>query len=269
MTLERLEGNNNCRAIFDQAGQSSNRQSEIGNKKKARVLSRRGRFCYGLGETPMSLHRARNSISKLYAKIRQMEPFRTHTGKIAVVDADNIDTDRIIPARFLSRVSRSGYGELLFNDVRGDTFPLDQPQAKGASILVVGSNFGCGSSREHAVWAIQQAGFQAVVSRTTPEIPGYSDIFRQNSANCGLLLVELPADQHAALSGAGSGAEATIDLVNQLVSINGQSLKFDINQVTKEALVNGRDLIGTTLVYDDQIAAYEKNADLYVPALAQ
>ena len=202
-------------------------------------------------------------------KSRQMEPFRTHTGKIAVVDADNVDTDRIIPARFLSRVSRSGYGELLFSDVRGETFPLDQPSAKGATILVVGTNFGCGSSREHAVWAIQQAGFKAVVSRTTPESPGYSDIFRQNAANCGLLLVELSADQHAVLAGAGSGAEATIDLPNQSIAVHGQTLKFDINQVTKQALIEGLDLIGTTLVYNDKIAAYEKSADLFVPAQAQ
>lgn len=198
-----------------------------------------------------------------------MEPFATHTGKIAVVDADNIDTDRIIPARFLSRVSRSGYGELLFNDVRGDNFALDQPAAKGASILVVGTNFGCGSSREHAVWAIQQAGFKAVVSRTTPESPGYSDIFRQNAANCGLLLVELPADQHAVLASAGSGAEATIDLPSQTVKVNGRTLNFDINQVTKKALIDGLDLIGTTLVYNDKIADYEKSAELYVPAQAQ
>lgn len=198
-----------------------------------------------------------------------MEPFRTHTGKIAVVDADNVDTDRIIPARFLSRVSRSGYGDLLFSDVRGEGFALDQPAAKGATILVVGTNFGCGSSREHAVWAIQQAGFKAVISRTTPESPGYSDIFRQNSANCGLLLVELNAQDHAVLAGAGSGAEATIDLPNQTVAVNGTTLKFDINQVTKQSLVEGLDLIGTTLVYDEKIAEYETASDLFVPAKSQ
>jgi 3-isopropylmalate/(R)-2-methylmalate dehydratase small subunit len=207
-----------------------------------------------------------NSNRKLYAKMLAMEPFRTHTGKIAVLDADNVDTDRIIPARYLTRVSRSGYGDLLFHDVRGETFALDRPEAKGATILVVGSNFGCGSSREHAVWAIQQAGFKAVVSRTTPESPGYSDIFRQNSANCGLLLIELPADRHAVLAGAGSGAEATLDLPNQTVTVNGQALGFDINEVTKHALIEGLDLIGTTLVYDDKISAYEKNIELFVPA---
>lgn len=198
-----------------------------------------------------------------------MEPFRTHTGKIAVIDADNVDTDRIIPARFLSRVDRSGYGELLFSDVRGDSFPLDQVDAKGATILVVGTNFGCGSSREHAVWAIQQAGFKAVVSKRTPDSPGYSDIFRQNSANCGLLLVELAPNDHDTLAGAGSGTEATIDLPNQTVTVKGQVLPFDINTVTKQALVEGLDLIGTTLVYGDRISDYERSSHEFVPAGAK
>lgn len=209
---------------------------------------------------------AKRLWGNLCAKIPAMDPFVTHTGKIAVVDADNVDTDRIIPARFLSRVNRSGYGELLFSDVRGEGFPLDKPEAQGATILVVGTNFGCGSSREHAVWAIQQAGFRAVVSRQTPESPGYSDIFRQNAANCGLLLIELPPDLHGVIASAGSGAQATIDLPNQTVTVGGQELRFDINAVTKQALVEGLDLIGTTLVYNDQISQYEERANMFVPA---
>lgn len=195
-----------------------------------------------------------------------MDPFTTHTGKIAVVSDDNIDTDRIIPARFLTRVSRSGYGELLFCDVRNADFPLDQPLAQGASILVAGTNFGCGSSREHAVWAIQQAGFRAVVARVLPDSPGYSDIFRQNAANCGLLLVELPEESHAKLVAAGTGAEATIDLPNQNVILNGESLPFEINAVTKDALIEGLDLIGTTLRYDEDIAKYESTHNSLVGA---
>ncbi len=195
-----------------------------------------------------------------------MEAFTTHTGRIAVVPDDNIDTDRIIPARFLTRVSRSGYGELLFSDVRGDNFALDQPEALGASIMVVGANFGCGSSREHAVWAIQQAGFRAVIAKRTPASAAYSDIFRQNSANCGLLLVELDEADHAAMTSAGSGAEATIDLASQTVSINGRSLHFDINEVSKQALLQGLDLIGTTLIFRDEIAKYEKASQAFVPA---
>lgn len=203
--------------------------------------------------------------SKVSRIIGQMEPFTTHTGTIAVIPDDNIDTDRIIPARFLSRVSRSGYGELLFADVRGDGFPLDQPAASGASILVVGTNFGCGSSREHAVWAIQQAGYRAVVARKTATSPGYSDIFRQNAANCGLLLVELEDREHRKLVDSGSGASVTIDLPNQTVRIGAESLPFEINEVTKLALVQGLDLIGTTLIYDEAIRQYEQASKAYIP----
>lgn len=194
-----------------------------------------------------------------------MEAFNTHSGRIAVVPDDNVDTDRIIPARFLTRVSRSGYGDLLFNDVRGDGFPLDQAEAKGASILVVGTNFGCGSSREHAVWAIQQGGFKAVVAKRTPESQGYSDIFRQNAANCGLLLVELDEAEHEKLVRAGSGAEATIDLLRQKVRLGAEEYGFQINEVTKQALVQGLDLVGTTLIYDEAIRQYEETSHAYVP----
>lgn len=194
-----------------------------------------------------------------------MAGFHTHTGKLAVVADDNVDTDRIIPARFLTRVSRSGYGELLFSDVRGPNFPLDQPEAVGASILVVGTNFGCGSSREHAVWAIQQAGFRAVIAKRTATSAAYSDIFRQNAANCGLLLLELTEADHQPLVDAKSGGEATIDLPNQTVSCNGQTFHFDINPVSKQAVMEGLDLIGTTLIYDDQIATYEKKSQEFVP----
>ncbi len=178
---------------------------------------------------------------------------------------DNVDTDRIIPARFLSRVSRSGYGELLFHDVRGEGFPLDQPKAKGASILVVGTNFGCGSSREHAVWAIQQGGFRAVVSKKTDTSPGYSDIFRQNAANCGLLLVELSAADHAQVAALGSGGEVEIDLPSQKVRAAGKEFGFDISPVSKEAILKGLDLIGTTLIYEDAISRYEQEKLAYVP----
>jgi 3-isopropylmalate/(R)-2-methylmalate dehydratase small subunit len=194
-----------------------------------------------------------------------MQPFTTHTGKIAVAPDDNVDTDRIIPARYLTRVSRSGYGELLFKDVRGPEFPLDKPEAAGASILVVGTNFGCGSSREHAVWAIQQGGFRAVIARKTEDSPGYSDIFRGNAGNCGLALIELEPTSHAALVEAGSGAEVTIDLPNQKVLVGSQAFPFEINAVTKDALVEGLDLIGTTLRYSPQIDAYERSSEAYVP----
>jgi len=195
-----------------------------------------------------------------------VEAFITYTGAIAVIPGDDIDTDRIIPARFLTRVSRSGYGELLFHDVRGPEFILDKPEASGTTILVVGTNFGCGSSREHAVWAIQQAGYKAVIAKKNPDSPGYSDIFRQNAATCGLLLAEVTEDNHAMLTAAGTGATATVDLPNQTVTVEDSKFGFEINPVTKQALIEGLDLIGTTLVFSDQISAYEAKHDSFAPA---
>ncbi len=195
-----------------------------------------------------------------------MEPFRTCQGRIAVVPGDHLDTDRIIPARFLSRISRFGYGELLFKDVRGPEFALDQPEAKDASVLVVGTNFGCGSSREHAVWAIQQAGFRCVIARVSEETRGFSDIFRSNSANCGLLLIDLEADDHALLTGAGSGTEVEIDLPAQTITVGTQKIGFEIDPAAKEAMLEGRDLIGTTLRYAEQIRGYEEQSQAFVPS---
>lgn len=191
--------------------------------------------------------------------------FDRHSGTIAVLPADNVDTDRIIPARFLSLVTRSGYGQLLFQDVRGPDFPLDHPSAQGASILVVGSNFGCGSSREHAVWALQQAGFRCVVARKSPDAPAYSDIFRQNAANCGLLLIELEESAHDGLIRAGTGARVTVDLPDQTVEVGGEVFPFEINPATKDSLLLGLDLIGTTLRYEDEIADFESRSPAFVP----
>ncbi|MBS1705650.1 MAG: 3-isopropylmalate dehydratase small subunit [Armatimonadetes bacterium] len=195
-----------------------------------------------------------------------MAGFGVHTGKIAVYAADNVDTDRIIPARFLSMVTKSGYGELLFCDVRGEDFPLDQPEAQGATVLVVGTNFGCGSSREHAVWAIQQGGFVAVIARKGEETPGYSDIFRQNAANCGLLLIELESQPHTSIANKGSGAEITIDLPNQTISSGGVEFRFEILAATKDQIIKGLDLVGTTLQYEDAITEFERKHQAYVPS---
>lgn len=195
-----------------------------------------------------------------------MEAFTTYRGLLAVVPGDNVDTDRIIPARFLSRVNRNGYGELLFSDVRGPEFILDQEIAKGASVMVVGTNFGCGSSREHAVWAIQQAGFKAVIAKKTDTSPGYSDIFRQNAANCGLLLAECNESDHDVLVSAGTGSNVTVDLPNQTITVNDHVLGFEINPVTKQALIEGLDLIGTTLIFDREISEFEKHHEAFVSA---
>lgn len=228
--------------------------------------------CHGAGRlqftfTFRALTRRTNFICRPCAKLSVVAGFTSHTGKIAVYLADHVDTDRIIPARFLSLVTKAGYGELLFADVRGGEFPLDNPSASGASILVVGTNFGCGSSREHAVWAIQQAGFRCVIARRDSDSAAYSDIFRQNSANCGLLLVELNPEDHALVAGAGSGAEITVDLPSQTVACGTQTMPFEINAATKDALVKGLDLVGTTLEYSDAITEYEKRSQAYVPTV--
>ncbi|MBL8060904.1 MAG: 3-isopropylmalate dehydratase small subunit [Chthonomonas sp.] len=194
-----------------------------------------------------------------------MSGFTTLTGKIAVLNQDDVDTDRIIPARFLSMVTKSGYGELAFKDVRGPDFPLDRPEASGAEILVVGTNFGCGSSREHAVWAIQQAGYKAVVANKTAESPGFSDIFRSNAGNCGLALIELGEDDHSKLVAQGSGAIASIDLPKQTVSWPGGNASFEIAPATKSQLIEGLDLIGITLRHKDEIDAFERASKAYVP----
>ena len=186
-----------------------------------------------------------------------MAAFTTHLGKIVVYPDHDVDTDRIIPARFLSRISRFGYGELLFADVRGPEFPLDLPEASGASILVAGPNFGCGSSREHAVWALQQAGFVAVVGCRTADSAAFSDIFRQNAANCGLLLVELAQSDHTVIAALGTGASVTVDLPKETVGTDLLTVPFTIAPATKFALIEGLDLIGTTLRHADAIRQYE------------
>jgi 3-isopropylmalate/(R)-2-methylmalate dehydratase small subunit len=190
--------------------------------------------------------------------------FKTYTGKIAVLNQDQVDTDRIIPARFLSRVTRSGYGELLFADVREEGFPLNDSSAEGASVLVVGMNFGCGSSREHAVWAIQQAGFICVIGRKG-ETPGFSDIFRGNAGNCGLLLIELDSPLHSKLVEGGSGLLVTINLEEQIITFNEHTIPFEINEAIKIAALNGLDLIGTTLVFEQKISEYENNMTSFIP----
>lgn len=166
-------------------------------------------------------------------------------------------------------ITRSGYGELAFSDVRGPEFPLDAPEAQGATVLVAGTNFGCGSSREHAVWALQQSGYQCVIAKKTTETPGYSDIFRQNAANCGLLLIELEEADHAKLVAAGTAAEVAVDLPAQTVEVNGEVLRFEINPTVKDALVKGLDLIGTTLELERAIMRFETESPAFVPKREQ
>jgi len=174
-----------------------------------------------------------------------VKPVTVISGKVAVLDRSDVDTDQIIPKQFLKRIERTGFGEFLFYDwVRSGEVTLER-----APILVAGRNFGCGSSREHAVWAIQDFGYQAVVA------PSFSDIFFANCTKCGVLPIALPEEDVRALMGA---REATIDLAAQTVTFAGRSASFEIDAETKHRLLNGLDEIGLTLQHEDEITAYER-----------
>ena len=191
-----------------------------------------------------------------------MQPFRVHTGRVAALPRANVDTDQIIPKQFLKRIERTGFGVALFHDwrYRADgtpepAFELNRPEAAGASVLLTGANFGCGSSREHAPWALAEYGFRAIVA------PSFADIFYGNCTKIGLLPVIL--DEAACKAIAEAGA-ARIDLDDQSVdSANTGVLKFEIDEEIKHRLSNGLDDIGVTLQNVEAIDAYEAvgNAD--------
>jgi 3-isopropylmalate/(R)-2-methylmalate dehydratase small subunit len=193
-----------------------------------------------------------------------MEPFTTLTSSCVVLPAENVDTDQIIPARFLKTISRRGLGEHLFADWRLDEqgrprpdFPLNSSNAKGAAILVAGHNFGCGSSREHAPWALLDFGFRAVIST------GFADIFRNNSLKTGLLPVTLSTSAHAALLdqlAKSSRANVTIDLETQSATLpDGTRHEFKVDPFARHCLLNGVDELGFLLGQDASIAAYESS----------
>ena len=203
-----------------------------------------------------------------------MKSLRSDRGLVATLDRANVDTDQIIPKQFLKSIARTGFGTHLFHDWRSlpdgtpnPDFPLNAPRFKGASILVARNNFGCGSSREHAVWAIQQDGFAAVIApwqqRGDARVPGFADIFRNNSGKNALLTVELAeaeveeifqmVDRYPAL-------EATVDLDHQRVTLHLPeeiSFHFDIAPAVKERLIHGLDDIGLTLKHEAAITAFE------------
>jgi 3-isopropylmalate/(R)-2-methylmalate dehydratase small subunit len=195
-----------------------------------------------------------------------MEPFTTHTGTFVLLDRANVDTDQIIPARYLKRIERTGYGEFVFEDISqkdgqpDPTFPLNRPGARGATVLVARQNFGCGSSREHAVWAIAQRGFRAVVAPRVGAAPGFADIFRQNAYKNGLLPVEASEAFVNRLFAAGSGS-VTIDLAKQEITAHladGEATeRFSVPDGAREMLLNGLDEIGLTLQHDAAIRDYE------------
>jgi 3-isopropylmalate/(R)-2-methylmalate dehydratase small subunit len=181
-----------------------------------------------------------------------MRPLPSVTGSVAVLDRADVDTDQIIPKQFLKRIERTGYGEFLFFDwMKEPDFELhDYP---GASILVSGPNFGCGSSREHAAWALEDYGFDVVIA------PSFGDIFRTNAVNTGLAPIALPADQIAQLREAvGVLNELTVDLERlEITNSCGLRIPFELDAHTQETLVQGLDDIARTLMREGEIDAYE------------
>lgn len=203
-----------------------------------------------------------------------MEPFKKHKGIVLPVDRANIDTDAIIPKQFLKSIARTGFGESLFFDWRytpdgkpNPEFSLNFPQYKGASILVARNNFGCGSSREHAVWAIAQYGIKAVIApsmeRDGAKVPGFADIFRNNCGKNSLLAVELTeseVDQIFKALEKNPGLQATVDLESQKVILHlpsEVSFRFEVDPAVKERLLHGLDDIGITLKEEKAISAFE------------
>lgn len=200
-----------------------------------------------------------------------MQPFRKHTGIVVPLDKVNVDTDQIIPKQFLKRIERTGFGEFLFYDWRfsGDRSPgdkgaqkkatgdfvLDQPRYAKASILVAGKNFGCGSSREHAVWALADFGFRVVIASS------FADIFANNSLKNGLLTVRLNDEQVAEIMRRAKkieNYELTVDLEKLLVEDGqGFTATFTMDEFSRHCLLHGLDDIGLTLEHEAQIAAYE------------
>ncbi|MEV6153169.1 3-isopropylmalate dehydratase small subunit [Nonomuraea sp. NPDC052129] len=192
-----------------------------------------------------------------------MDAFTTHTGTAVPLRRSNVDTDQIIPAVWLKQVSRTGFEKGLFAAWREDpAFVLNDPAYNGASILVSGPDFGTGSSREHAVWALQQYGFRAVIAAR------FGDIFRNNSTKMGLLPVVLPGDKVEALQAAveaDPGLEVTVDLVERQVRWAGESVGFEIDDYTRWRLMEGLDDIGLTLRHADDVATYENGRQPWLP----
>ncbi len=189
-----------------------------------------------------------------------MEKFRTLTSKGLPLDRVNVDTDQIIPKQFLKRIERTGYGEFLFYDWRQDpAFELNNPRYAGAKILIANKNFGCGSSREHAAWALDNYGFRCVIA------PSFADIFHSNAGKNGILLVTLPEDQVQTLLDRAATAdnyELTVSLEdNTIRDTQGFSTRFAIDPFRRECLLEGLDDIGLTLRHAAELDKFEKQHD--------
>lgn len=192
-----------------------------------------------------------------------MAGFQQHTGLVVPLDAANVDTDAIIPKQFLQKVNRIGFGQHLFHDWRflddagkqpNPQFIMNQPRYQGASILLARENFGCGSSREHAPWALADYGIRVMIA------PSFADIFYGNSINNQMVpvrLTEQEVDELFTYVHANEGAEITVDLESMTVSANGQTYSFEIDEFRRHCLLNGLDNIGLTLQHESKIADYE------------
>ena len=187
-----------------------------------------------------------------------MKAINVITGRSIPLMKDNIDTDQIIPKQFLKRIGRTGYGKDLFHDWRADPdFILNRPERSGANILISGENFGCGSSREHAVWALAGFGFEAVIAG------GFSDIFAMNSVNNGMLLVRLAKPERQALASLPARAAIDIELPAQVVRSDAGVFHFNIDPDWKQRLREGLDPIAATLRLEDRISGYEAHMAPY------
>ncbi|RYC41126.1 3-isopropylmalate dehydratase small subunit [Pectobacterium zantedeschiae] len=199
-----------------------------------------------------------------------MAKFTQHTGLVVPLDAANVDTDAIIPKQFLQKVTRTGFGQHLFHDWRflddagqqpNPEFVLNKPHYKGASILLARENFGCGSSREHAPWALTDYGFKVVIA------PSFADIFYGNSFNNQLLPVKLSdeeIDELFKLVDGQEGINFTVDLENQVVQAGSKRYPFEIDSFRRHCMINGLDSIGLTLQHETSITEYEKNQPAFL-----
>jgi 3-isopropylmalate/(R)-2-methylmalate dehydratase small subunit len=183
-----------------------------------------------------------------------VKAFQSITARAAVLDRADVDTDQIVPKQFMKRIERTGYGESLFYDWRRDPgFALNQPEAAGAQILLTGRNFGCGSSREHAVWALQDYGFDVVIA------PSFADIFLTNAMQNGLLAIAMPADEvRVLMDAAAGGQELTVDLERQAIADpSGLVRRFEFDPFQRDCFLHGLDAIAWTLQREEAIAGYE------------
>jgi 3-isopropylmalate/(R)-2-methylmalate dehydratase small subunit len=194
-----------------------------------------------------------------------MEPVRRIVAQAMPLNRADVDTDQIIPAKYLKLVERTGFGRFLFDTWRKDeSFVLNDPAYKAAQVLIAGPNFGCGSSREHAPWALQDHGFKAIIA------PSFADIFRNNCAKIGLLLVALPRDEVDILMQRAEQhpeSQIVIDLETQSVALTGEDwkLNFDVDPFVKHCLLNGLDDISLTMQHESEITAFEQKRPSFLP----